>query len=136
MPLEVTSGSSFNGSAAGGTLITITGQNFPEADPSLATLYFQFDDFNITIDDCEVERDSITFRSPVVSNATDDVVNATLTVGGESFDFILNYQMSLTPTISSVSPALVSAVEPTLLTITGTMLGDSADDAEITLAGD
>lgn len=61
---------------------------------------------------------------------------ATLEIGGETYNFTVDYLLELTPVISDVSPNLVSAIEPTLLTIVGKNLGDSPADVEITLAGD
>lgn len=64
MPLEVNSSSALSGSAAGGTPLTITGLNFPEADPSLVKLVFALPDESAIVTDLEVTRDSISFRTP------------------------------------------------------------------------
>ena len=142
-PLTVTSVTPTIGSIGGGTLVTITGGVFPVRDPSLVVITFE-EAVNsgetgsiVVVPALEsISEDVIVFKSPANSEMKAEYDNVTVDIAGLTHEFTFGYDASLSPLITSVTPQLVSAVEPTLLTITGQGLGTSASEVEISLAGD
>ena len=141
-PLTVTSVTPSLGSVGGGTFVTITGGVFPVRDPSLVVITFEEalnsgETGSIVVPALEsMTEDTIVFKSPANSELKAEYDNVKVEIAGFSHEFAFGYDASLSPLITSVTPQLVSAVEPTLLTITGQDLGTSASQVEITLAGD
>ena len=141
-PLTVTSVTPTLGSVGGGTFVTITGGVFPVRDPSLVVITFEEalnsgETGSIVVPALEsMTEDTIVFKSPANSELKAEYDNVKVEIAGFSHEFAFGYDASLSPLITSVTPQLVSAVEPTLLTITGQDLGTSSSQVEITLAGD
>ena len=140
--LSVTSVSPVIGSIGGGTYVTITGGVFPKQDPSAVTITFEEalnsgETSEVVVPALEsITQDTIVFKAPANTELKAEYDNVKVNVGGQVYEFAFGYTADLTPLITGVSPNLVSAVEPTLLTITGQLLGESASDVEITLGGD
>jgi hypothetical protein len=92
---------------------------------------------NFTIPQLEsITKDTIIFRTPANSEVKEEFVNVTVDIAGLTHEFPFGYDLASSPLITSISPEVVSSVEPTLLTITGHRLGTRASDVEITLGGD
>lgn len=140
--LSIHSVSPVIGSVGGGTYITITGAVFPQNDPSLVSITFEEalnsgETTTQAVPSLEsITFDTIVFKSPANTELKSEYDNVVLNVAGQKYEFAFGYDAALSPLITSVTPDLVSAVEPTLLTITGQGLGSSAKEVEITLAGD
>lgn len=140
-PLTVSSVSPTMGSVGGGTYVTITGGVFPMHAPEQVTVTFNEaagsgDDATKTATLVSVTSSTIVFKSPPNAELKAEYDNVVLNVAGQQHEFAFGYDEDLTPLVLSVTPDLVSAVEPTLLTIEGEGLGAAAEDVEITLAGD
>ena len=141
-PLTVTSVTPTIGSVGGGTFVTITGGVFPVRDPSLVVITFEEalnsgETGSIVVPALEsISETAIVFKSPANSELKAEYDNVKVEIAGFSHEFAFGYDANLSPLITSVTPQLVSAVEPTLLTITGQDLGTSASQVEITLGGD
>eukprot|EP00193_Tetraselmis_chui_P006079 CAMPEP_0177755180 /NCGR_PEP_ID=MMETSP0491_2-20121128/2425_1 /TAXON_ID=63592 /ORGANISM="Tetraselmis chuii, Strain PLY429" /LENGTH=1350 /DNA_ID=CAMNT_0019270653 /DNA_START=165 /DNA_END=4213 /DNA_ORIENTATION=- len=143
-PLTIDSVSPTSGSVGGGAYITITGGVFPTHAPELVTVTFEeaagssdaalADPIPAAI--VSVTSDTVVVKAPPNSELKAEFDNVVLGVAGQVYEFAFGYDESLTPLVTSVYPNLVSAVEPTLITIEGQGLGSSAADVEISLAGD
>lgn len=138
--LVVISVSPTSGSIGGGTLVTITGGVFPEQEPEKVSIRFEEigGSYSSVVSELEsISYNEIVFKTPPNSQIAAGYVNVVLSVSGRTHEFAFGYDEALSSIVTSITPNLVSAVEPTLLTIAGTGLGGLASEVtSITLAGD
>ncbi|XP_078698697.1 fibrocystin-L-like isoform X2 [Branchiostoma floridae x Branchiostoma belcheri] len=114
------------GSLAGGTTLTITGNGFDS-------------DTEVTLNEkiCEVvfvNLTTVTCITPAATNETDPLVQVSVVSNGQAYppqDF--TYSSTLTPSVSGISPAV--ATSGTSVTITGSGFGQTTGDNEVSIDG-
>ncbi|XP_035686784.1 fibrocystin-L-like [Branchiostoma floridae] len=114
------------GSLAGGTTLTITGNGFDS-------------DTEITMDGeiCEilsVNLSTVTCITPAATNENDHQVQVSVVSNGQAYppqDF--TYRSTLTPNVAGINPAV--ATSGTLVTITGSGFGQTTGDNEVSIDG-
>lgn len=133
-----------SGSAAGGTLVTVSGDGFvpfPNDASEAATV--------VTIGGvaCVVESStatSLVCRSPslvdvelanVSAGTTTELAKDVSIGGGAALSTQFVYTTASTPAVTSISPAEFSAGVSTTVTVTGTGLGSDEDNLTVTLDG-
>ncbi|XP_066276424.1 fibrocystin-L-like [Branchiostoma lanceolatum] len=114
------------GSLAGGTTLTVTGNGFGS-------------DTTVTMDGetCEilsVNLSTVTCITPAATNESDHQVQVSVVSNGQAYppqDF--TYSSTLTPNVSGISPA--EATSGTSVTITGSGFGQTTGDNEVAIDG-